>query len=191
MLARLSAALHRASTLWTVVAATALYGYFLATVMPEHSAASRSYAGEWGAPDRQLWYTPDVFYREVGNWGDAGRADYVDFRLGLDIVWAFAYTAFLVTITGVALRRAFPQADRRRLMNLVPLLPMLCDYGENALGITLMSAYPARLDAVAWAAAGATALKWLTLVLAHVVMIYAIAAAARRRARARGSSGHW
>lgn len=180
MLARLSSALHRLSSAWTIVGAIALYAWFLATVMPAQSAASQSYAGEWGAPDRQLWYTPDDLYREVGMWGEAGASDYIDFRLGLDIAWAFAYTAFLVTITSVALRRAYAAGDWRRQLNLAPLLPMLCDYGENALGIVLVSNFPDRFDALAWAAAGITATKWITLVLAHLVMIYALAAAGRR-----------
>ena len=181
MLRRLSAVLHRLSSAVTIAAAIAVYGLFLATVMPAQSEESRAYAGEWGAPDRQLWYTPDDFYREVATWGEAGRADYISFRLGLDIVWAFAYTAFLVTITSVALRHSSEPGDTRRLLNLVPLIPMLCDYAENALGIALIANYPVRLDHVARAAAVATSLKWLTLVGAHIVMLYSLAAALHRR----------
>jgi hypothetical protein len=181
MLKRLSIVLHRASSAVTTIGAIALYAWFLATVMPEQRAASRAYAGDWGAPDRQLWYTPDTLYREIATWGESGRADYIDFRLGLDIGWAFAYTAFLVTVSSLALRHAFDARDRRQLLNLAPLPPMLCDYGENALGITLVASYPQRLDALAWAAAGVTATKWLTLVLAHLLMLCALAAAARNR----------
>lgn len=133
MLARLSTALHRAATPVTLAGAIALYVFFLVTVMPGQAAQSRSYAGAWGAPDRHLWYTPDEFYRQVAVWGETGRNDYVSFRLGLDIVWAFAYTAFLLTATSLALRRAFPACDRRRLLNLAALPPMLCDCAKTRL----------------------------------------------------------
>lgn len=179
MLRTLSAGLDRVSSRYTIVLATLVYGFFLATIMPAQSAASRAYAGDWGAPDRHLFYAPDDFYREVATWGEAGRQDYIDFRLGLDIAWALTYTAFLVTVTSAAARRAFPAGDRRRLLNLGPLVPLLCDYGENALGILLVARWTTRLDGLAWLATGITGLKWVSLVVAHLLMLYALAAALR------------
>jgi hypothetical protein len=182
---RLSGALHRVSNAWTILLATALYSGFLATVMPAQDADSRAYAGDWGAPDGHFFYTPDELYGQIRNWEAAGRADYIGFRLGLDIVWAFAYTAFLVTVTSVALRAALPAGDPRLCLNLLPMLPMLCDYAENALGIVLVANADTRLDLLAWLAAGVTAAKWASLASAHAVMLWALAAAARARWRRR------
>jgi len=114
----LSAWLHRFSSAVTIVLAIVLYGVFLSLVMAPESATVATYAGDWGSPDGHWFYSPDELYRELSTWGDAGRAHYVAFRLGLDPVWAFAYTAFLVTITSVALRSAFAPGDRRRLLNM-------------------------------------------------------------------------
>jgi hypothetical protein len=183
MLQKISAALYRISSIWTVVAAIVVYGFFIARVMPAQSADSAAYAGDWGAPDRHFFYTPDELYTAVATWGDAGRQDYIAFRLGLDIVWALAYTAFLLTITSYALRAAFPIGDRRRLLNLIPLIPLVCDYLENALGITLVSAFPQRLDGLVWLATLTTGAKWSTLAVAHLVMLYALGAAAWARFR--------
>ncbi len=179
----LSRILLRWSTAWSLLAATTVYALFLATVMPAQSAASRVYAGNWGAPDRQFHYTADEFYAAVSIWGDAGRAGYIEFRLGLDIVWALAYTAFLVFAIGLAAKRAFDVSDRRRLLILVPLVTLLLDYGENALGIFLVGQYPVRHDAIAALAALVTAGKWSTLVLSHVVLVIVLALALRRRVR--------
>lgn len=187
MLRRLSQWLLGISTAWTLAAATACYVLFLATVMPAQSAASRSYAGEWGAPDRQLFYTPDTLYGQLAGWGAVGRADYVDFRLGLDIAWAVVYTAFLVLAIGLAARNAFADGDARRRLNLLPLMTMLLDYAENAAGIFLVLQFPERHDAVAWLAAAFTAGKWLTLVAAHGVLAYAVWAAIRERRRRRAA----
>lgn len=121
MLRRASESLLRLSSAWTMIGVTLVYAWFIATVMPAQSAASRVYAGQWGAPDRQFFYTPAELYAEVANWGADGRADYIGFRLGLDFAWALAYTAFLVVAIGCAARIAFDEQDRRRLLNLAPV----------------------------------------------------------------------
>lgn len=160
---------------------------FLVFVMAPESVAIAAYAGEWGSPDGHWFYTPDKLYHELSNWGDAGREHYVAFRLGLDPVWALAYTLFLVTITSVALRGAFAADDQRQLLNLVALLPMLADLSENALGIIIVSNYPQRLDALAWTTTSISGFKWLTMTIAHIIMLYAVGAALVRYVRQRSS----
>ena len=139
ILTALSNGCYRISSVTTAIVATLIYGWFIATVMPQQSADSEVYAGEWGAPDRHLFYTPDELYSEIPNWDQDGRNDYIGFRLGLDIFWALAYTAFLTGWISVALRYAFPGDDPRRLLNAFPIITLLCDYGENALGIWLVA----------------------------------------------------
>ncbi|MEO8444885.1 MAG: hypothetical protein ABI567_07775 [Gammaproteobacteria bacterium] len=183
---KLANRLDAASSVWTIALAVAFYALYLTTIMPAQSAESLSYAGNWGGPDRHLFYTPDELYAQVSTWGDRGRRQYVNFRLGLDIGFAISYAAFLVTVTGVAVRRAWPGAPRPRLLLLVPLVPMAFDLLENILGIALVGAFPQRLVGLAWIAAGATAIKWGSLALAHGIMLYALAAAGwrlRRRSR--------
>jgi len=178
-LQRLSDQLNRLSSGWTIALAVALYALYLTSVMPAQSVESQAYAGSWGGPDRHFFYTPDELNAQVATWGEAGRQQYINFRLGLDIGFALTYAAFLLTITSVAVRRAWPGDARRRRLNLVALVPMACDLLENALGIGLVAAFPARLDAVAWLTTGVTALKWISLAVAHLVMVYALIAACR------------
>jgi len=177
--------LHRLSSTITIVLAIVVYGVFLSFVMAPESATVATYAGDWGSPDGHWFYTPDELYRELSTWGDEGRTHYVDFRLGLDPVWAFAYTAFLITITSVALRNAFGPDDRRQQLNVIALIPMLADLTENALGIIIISNYPYRLDALAWMTASVSVFKWTTLTIAHLVMLYALGAALTRYIRYR------
>jgi hypothetical protein len=180
----LSARLDRLSSLATIAGAVALYAVYLGYVMPAQSLESQAYAGSWGGPDRHFFYTPDELHAQVATWGAAGRQQYIEFRLGLDIGFALTYAAFLITITSVAGRRAWPGRDGRRQLNLTALVPMTCDLLENVLGIGLVEAHPARLDALAWFTAGVTSLKWVSLAVAHLAMLYALAgalAAYRRR----------
>jgi hypothetical protein len=185
ILEKISGLLYRLSSVWTAVAATLIYGFFIATVMPAQSIDSASYAGDWGAPDRHLFYTPAELYASITTWGDAGRNDYISFRLGLDILWALAYTGFLVGWISCALRYSFAATDWRRLLNLFPLITLCSDYAENALGILLVANYSTRLDFVAWLAASTSALKWVSLVLAHGILVYAVASALLKKLRER------
>ncbi len=175
---RLSTFIYRLSNFFSLALITALYAFFLINVMPAQSVDSQAYAGDWGAPDGHFYYDADELYRELANWDAAGRADYIDFRLSLDIVWAIAYAGFLMILISIALRSAYPANDRRRLWNLAPLLPMFCDYLENALGIVLVANHGLRLDILANFASAVTALKWISLVAAHAVLLFALAAAA-------------
>ncbi|MGI9329670.1 MAG: hypothetical protein ACR2QB_03055 [Gammaproteobacteria bacterium] len=189
--ASISATLHRASSVWTLIAATALYGFFLTSIMPQQAQDSAAYAGDWGGPDQHFFYTPAELYTHIPTWTDAGRRDYIEFRLGWDIGWALVYTFWLVTATSLALRGAFPAGHPRRLLNLPVLLPGLLDLAENLAGIVLVANADTRLDLLAWLTAGLTASKWLTLIGAHVILVYAlskaIVQAIRRRLGARSS----
>lgn len=183
--AALSASLHRMSRTWTLLAATALYAFFLSTIMPQQAQDSASYAGEWGGPDRHFFYTPDELYTHIPTWNESGRRDYIQFRLSWDIGWAFAYTLWLVTAISLALRGGFAQGHPQRKLNLPALLPGLLDLAENFAGIVLVANADDRLDTLAWFTASLTGAKWITLVLAHLILLYALGAAAVAAVRRR------
>jgi hypothetical protein len=185
MLSRISRVFDSVSNIWIALIAFIVYNSFIPLVMQPQSEDSMVYAGEWGAPDRHVFYTPDELYESITTWGAEGRQDYIDFRLGLDILWALAYTAWLVSWLSVAGRWAWDDNDPRRLLNTFPLITLCADYTENALGIWLIANFDQRMDLVAWLAATTTSVKWITLVLAHVLLVYALGAAAVRRIRAR------
>jgi len=177
----LSKHLYNISHVWTALAVSLLYAFFLASVMPAQSADSADYAGDWGAPDRHAFYTPDELYSAISDWGETGRKDYISFRLGADIIWALAYTGFLIGWISILLRMAVSPDDPRRLLNTWPLITLLADYGENALGIALVNWHDTRLDALAWLAAGMTLVKWTSLVIAHMILLCALLLAVRKR----------
>jgi hypothetical protein len=177
--------LYRLANFRGIALATAAYAAFLILVMAPQAEVMQQTAGEWGAPDGHFVYTPDEMYRHLSEWGDEARAAYTKFRLTLDPLWALVYGSFLLTITGTALRRCVATDSSWRKLILLPLLPMSADIAENFFGIALVAALPERIEWLAWLMAATTSFKWLTLALAHVVMVAVIAAALARAWRSR------
>ena len=178
-MAYLSKHLYRYSSWISVLVVTLIYGLFISQIMTPHAIEMRSFAGDWGAPDGHLFYTSTELYAHLSNWSTAGREHYVRFRLGLDPLWALTYTAFLVTLSSVALRRGTTPEDPRRLLNLMPLIPMAADLLENGLGIILVSTLPARLNWLATVMGLVSFIKWASLLIAHLILLYSLGLAGR------------
>ncbi|MGI9291582.1 MAG: hypothetical protein ACR2QG_09955 [Gammaproteobacteria bacterium] len=165
--------LYRASSIPVALIVTLIYIGFMVSVMPQQSIESSTYAGAWGAPDRHFFYTPDQLYAEISGWSQEGRSHYINFRLGLDIIWALAYTGFLCSWISILLSAGGLPVSHSKLFNAFPLATLVCDYGENFLGIVLVANATNRMDTLAWAATLLTSMKWLTLVVAHLILIWA------------------
>jgi len=174
----LSNLLYRLSSWRSIVLSIVIYGWFLSQVMAPQADAMQAFAGDWGSPDGHFYYTPDELYAHLSTWSAAGQQQYIDFRLSLDPVWALVYSLFLITVLSVTLRMLYPRDAPQRLLNLIPLLPMLADIAENFMGIAVIHNLPQRLDVLAGLTAATTTFKWTTLALAHGLMLLCIICAA-------------
>ena len=71
LMGTLSDLLYRVSSWRTILLAVLIYALFLSRVMVPHAAEMQSFAGDWGAPDRHFFYTPDELHSGTGGdqWG--------------------------------------------------------------------------------------------------------------------------
>ncbi|KAA3648209.1 MAG: hypothetical protein DWQ07_04225 [Chloroflexi bacterium] len=152
--------LLRITNVWTLLAATLIFAVFIAVILPQQSAASAEYSEGVGSVDTSFFYTPDDVYEIAESYGEAGRHAYITARLTFDVVWPLAYTFFFGTLISFVFKRAFLLDSRWQLANLVPVLGLLFDYGENVNISIIMAAFPLRLDWLAWLTAIFTMLKW-------------------------------
>jgi hypothetical protein len=179
--------LHRISRGWVVLAAALFFLVFIARVAPEQAARAEEYAGDAGSPDLSIFYTPDELYRMAEIYGERGREAYVQARFTFDLVFPVAYTLFLATALSWLSRQAFPESSRWRLANLLPVLGMLFDYGENLSASLVMARYPDRTPLVDWLAPFFTLFKWAFLGASFALLLVAAVCAVRRWAGRRGS----
>jgi hypothetical protein len=121
---------------------------------------------------------PDQVYAVLSALGDAGRAFDLTHIVPLDLVFPFTYCLFLALGISWALSRLVPGCSPLFLLNLAPVLAAAADYCENAGVITLLLAYPARLDTVAWSVSFMYSIKFFFSFVSFITLFTALAGCA-------------
>ena len=169
--------LNRISRGWVVIAAALVYLVFIALVAPGQAAQAEAYTGDAGSPDLSLFYSAEDLYHLAEVYGERGREAYVRARFTFDLVFPLVYTLSLATALGWLSRRAFAPESRWQRVNLVPVLAMLCDYGENVSASLVMARYPERTVMIDWLAPAFTLLKWTFIGASFALLLVGAAAA--------------
>jgi len=183
MLARLSLALTRYTRGWMVLVCLALTALFFMLILPaaqaEIAAAS---GGDAALFDLQYFYTPQQAYVLLGALGAAGRARYRAFALGEDALFPLVYNAALCFSLAWLMRKGFAPSHALQRANLLPLGSLAFDWLENAAVVIMLTRYPALPGLAAWLAAAFTMLKWTLVGACVLLLLIALAAAAKKRA---------
>jgi len=120
-------------------------------------------------------YSPTLVYSMFERIGEAGRIGYAQL-LGMDVIFALVYMCLLSLLTTLLLRGS-GFANQWLLLNLLPVVRSGLDLLENALLLTLLFSYPARLELLVNIASLLTIAKWVVyitiLALIAVLGIYA------------------
>lgn len=92
--------------------------------------------------DLQLGFDKATAYRILESYGEAGRAEYIQFAAIWDILFPIIYTVFNVLLVSFLVRKSFPNNTKLRLLNLVPLISMVLDFNENFGNIQVTKTFP-------------------------------------------------
>lgn len=126
----------------------------------------RIVSGDVKILDMQSGYTPDQAYATLEALGEAGRQAYVNFLLFGDILLPFAYGYFLIMALGMALRGILgTRPSPLRLLNALPVVPVVLDLIENAIILGMLAVWPERADGLALFASTFTVAKRGVLML--------------------------
>jgi hypothetical protein len=167
----LSAWLYRISSLGLLLMAAGVFAIFMAVVLPDQAAKAAVYTGEVGSPDTSFFYTAETLFSLADQYGEAGRAAYIEARFTFDLIFPLVYGFFLATTISWFGKLSLAEDSRWRLLNLAPVLGVLFDYLENISAAAAMSYYPGRIPLVAWAAAIFTLIKWLFVYGSFLVLL--------------------
>ena len=112
-------------------------------------------------PDAQFWRPADALYLQLADYGEYGRRLYLARISPVDLFIPLTQALFLSVAISLAFRRAFDTNSRWQRLNVLPFAAMVGNYLENASIVSIMLAYPNRLEILAGAAAIFTALKFI------------------------------
>ena len=167
----LSSWFYKISSGWLALLMIVIFALFMAFVLPDQAAKADEYAEGAGSPDTSFYYSPDELFNLAEVYGDEGRTAYVRARFTFDLIFPAVYGLFLLVTNSWVLGRAFSQASRWRLLNLVPLAGVLFDLLENISTSVVMAGYPARREFAAMLAPVLTLIKWIFVNGSFVILI--------------------
>jgi len=171
----ISAFLSRMSGIPASMIAGALFILFVALVLPRQKASVAVYTREAGSPGLSFFPVPDTVYAMAEAYGEDGRKAYREALLAYDFAWPLVYSFFYLVFINLTL--GYAHGEKAARLSVAALPPLLLDWLENILSILLLSRYPERMDAAAWALAAATCLKWITMGMASLLFFYGLVAA--------------
>lgn len=142
-----------------------VFALFIGIVLPAQALAQASVTSGSGSPDLSLFYTPRQFYTWAFEYGEAGRAHYIQTRFGFDLIWPLAYGAFFYTGILVGGLRT------KQLLSWLPVFTVGFDYLENIFASLAMGLYPIEVSVIVYVAATATFFKWTALSLSSLLLV--------------------
>jgi hypothetical protein len=177
---RLSRAIRRIATGKAVLGSLVLWLVFLFLIngRPFGLAQLEEITGGPTILDMTFTTGPESVYTVLDALGDAGRAFDLTSIVLLDLVFPLTYGLFLALGISWGLSHILPRDSPWFLLNLAPVLAAAADYCENAGVITLLFAYPARFDPVAWFVSIMYVVKFLFSAISFITLLAALAGCA-------------
>ena len=166
---------HTISRFATGKALALLAALFLVTAVlnvgpPFGIAQLNEITDEAGVLDEMV-YSADKAYAVLKAQGEAGRSFYRRLLLTTELVFPLAYRGFSAVLITYLFSRWLPPQSPWRFLSLLPLVGMLADYLENTLVLSLLFAYPQRLNTVAAVAGAATRVKWASNYVDYTLIV--------------------
>lgn len=160
---------NRKSFLLLLVAYSIYFPIFFFADVPFGLTRIKPYAEGANILDIELFYSAEQAYQRLALFGEQGRAVYFNILMG-DLIYPALLGGFLcVSITLLFRRLNFPSVYWQYL-GLLPLANMVFDYIEDALLLSLLSNYPAKLPLTATTAGFVTFTKNMFGILSFIVL---------------------
>ncbi len=162
--------LDRIANWKSLLAFLAMYMAFPGYILKNAEIKINELAGKTvGIIDLTFGFNPQKTLDMVAEYGDAARAYYAKTEMTADVAYPLVY-AFLFGIILTLLYRN----KSRAWVSALPFLCMLFDYGENISIIALLQTYPQQSMTLATGCEIFKLLKWLTLGLVLVLIVYGL-----------------
>jgi hypothetical protein len=154
----------------SLVAFLALYVFFSGYILKNAEDKINELAGKTiGVIDLTFGFNPQKTLSMIADYGDAARAYYAKTEMTADVLYPIVY-AFLF---GIILSLLF-RKKTYAWVNVLPFIDMLFDYAENINIVMLLNTFPEQSITIATLCEVFKMLKWLTLGIIILLIIYGL-----------------
>ncbi len=185
MLLKISSRFHAWAKGWLVLALAALDMFFMGFVMPLIGGMMKGGTGLEQPLDLMFFASPDKMFAMIERYGEFGRPFYRNVELTMDIIYPIIYTLAFGLLISWLFQRGFARDSKIQMLNVVPVGAWLFDLLENLGIVTMLSAFPARLTALAWLTTIFTMVKWIFAGASMLLIAVGLAMAAKNGFRKR------
>ena len=152
-----------------VILSLLIFMSFIIFILPQESAKSEAF-GLSKSIDTSFLYSADDLYRIAESYGEEGRAFYIRQRFTFDLVWPIAYTQFILIASAYFYKKT--KLLKASSVLYIGLIAAGFDYLENIMTSTVLFRFPQTTPIIADMAGIVTLLKWSTLSLAFVILVF-------------------
>ncbi len=158
-----------------VILSLLLFMSFIIIVLPMEAAKSEA-LGLVESIDTSFFYTASDLYRIAENYGEQGRTFYIRQRFTFDLIWPLVYAQFILIASVYFYKKT--KLLKASWLLYVSLVAAGFDYLENIMTSTVMLRFPQVTPVIDDFAGISTLLKWSTLSLSFLILIFLMIAAA-------------
>lgn len=171
--------LQASSTLKTLTVLFALMLIFIGVfIISPTSPGNRltQYSNGAGMLDAEFHYTAEKAYQMLNAYGAQGREVYLWGIAPVDIAIPIIYSLFFAVLISFIFQRTFSPTNPIQYLSLLPFVMAIADYVENTGIVSMLLAYPVRLEVVATIAGYFTSIKQIIFPLILVAVLMGIVA---------------
>ncbi len=127
-------------------------------VLPGAEADLKNFSGGFGPLDLQFYYTPETAWHFIEKYGPQGRSLYLFLELTAYVAYPIFYTLFFFSLTFWLMKKS--KYNLHSWAWAIPFLPILLDFLENTMLVTMLVIYPKQWLLPAFLAGVFTSAKW-------------------------------
>jgi len=161
MVQKISGRFHAWAKGWLVITLLLLEIFFMGFIMPLISNMLKDGSGVGRPMDLQFFSTPQKLHSLAESYGEYGRAFYRSTELTVDIIYPIIYTLAFGLLISWLFQRGFSTGSKMQMLNILPIGTWFFDLLENLGIVSILSAFPSQVAAVAWLTTIFTMIKWM------------------------------
>ncbi len=169
MINKLSRFIYKQSRLVNIVVIFAIFLMLLFIIFPYFKT---KIGDDKQILDLLFAFSPDTAYEVLNSYNDYEKTIYTQMILIADYLYPIVYSIFLSFGISINLRKILTPKSRLLKLNILPIIPLISDFLENSSILPMLHLLPHRINALAYLASTANTIKWISLSVCMLMIVF-------------------